>query len=168
MAVESPKLLLLRVIVVATWLGFVGTACVQIDGGAVELSWSIRNLDGESAGCDLESSDGADDFADIADIRICWEPVLDDGELIGACDPVLSTRFDCLSGRGVTGFEIAEGKTALWIEPVCEVTDVTPTGQYEVPAPIVRDVTSGQVVTLNALLIVAAPDACEPVATVVD
>lgn len=160
---------MLHVIVVATWLGVMGTGCVQIDGGAVELSWSIRNFDGESANCDLKTSDGSTDFADIADIRICWEPVPEDGELSGACDPVLSTRFDCPSAHGVTGFEIAPGDTALWLEPVCEVTGVTPTvGKYEVPAPIVRDVTSGEVITLNALLIVAAPDACEPPANALD
>lgn len=152
---------MLRVIAVATWLGFMGTGCVQIDGGAVELSWSIRNFDGESSSCDLRTTDGSNDFADIDQIRICWEPVEPGGE-IGVCDPMLSETFDCRVGHGVSGFEIAPGDTALWIEPVCEGTMVTPTvGKYEVPAPIVRDVTSGEVVTLNALLIVAAPDACE-------
>ncbi len=166
---------MLRVIAVATWLGFMGTGCVQIDGGAVELSWSIRNFDGEAASCDLRTADGSTDFADIADIRICWEPVAEDGEFSGACDPTLNTRFDCRSAHGVTGFEIAPGDTALWIEPLCEVMGPrpgpgpTPTvGKYEVPAPIVREVTSGEVVTLNALLIVAAPEACEPPANVVD
>jgi hypothetical protein len=159
---------MLCVMTVAISLGAMTGACVQIDGGAVELSWSIRNFDGESASCDLRIS-GGENFADIADVRICWEPVPEEGELDQVCDPVSSTRFRCREGHGVTDFGIEEGPTAIWIEPVCEGTGVVPPpDKYQVPAPIVRNITSGGVATLNALLIVAAPDACEPANFVVD
>jgi hypothetical protein len=148
-----------------------GLACVQIDGGAVELSWSIRTFDGCPASCNLRGKDeqcnnipGAD-FDDISEVRICWEALGDAGELRIDCgrDPMKNdnSRFACAQEHGVTGFEIPEGATAIWIEPLCKDTGLTPPpDRYEVPAPIVRNITSGAVTTLNALLIVTDPEAC--------
>ncbi|RMH39009.1 MAG: hypothetical protein D6689_17995 [Deltaproteobacteria bacterium] len=134
---------------------------MQIDGGAVELSWSLRTLDGDAADCDLVGADGRD-LPDIDAVRVCWEPVGDAGELSGVCDPVRSDRFRCDSLHGVTGFVVEPGPTAIWIEPVCEGTGrPPPADRYAVPAPIVRTVASGEVATLNALLIAVRPDACE-------
>jgi len=148
-----------------------GLACVQIDGGAVELSWSIRDFDGCQASCDLRAKDDqcndAEDFADLGQVRICWEAIGDGGELALDCgrDPAVNDNslFNCDLVHGVTGFEIPPGPTAVWIEPLCEDTGLTPPpDRYEVPAPIVRNITSGEVATLNALLVVAQPRACEP------
>jgi hypothetical protein len=158
--VETPRQAMLRVIAVAA--GPVLMGCVQIEGGAVELSWSIRTIDGDSASCNLRSADGAVDFEDIETVRVCWESTVDDMELTGVCTAAASTKFPCVEAHGVTGFGIEPGPTALWIEPVCAGSGVPPEpDRYEVPAPIVRDITEGGVVTLNALLIAVQPDACE-------
>ena len=135
------------------------TGCVAIDGGAAELSWTVRSPEGESSSCDLR---GADDEPDIAEVRICWEALEDDGsEFDLRCDRDNSRSFECTVEHGVTGFEIAPGRTALWIEPLCEDSgSLPPPDRYEVPAPIVRTIEDGQVAILNALLIVAAADAC--------
>lgn len=141
---------LIGVIVVLCALAAPG--CVQIEGGAVELSWSIRDFDDNKVEC------GA---ADIESIRICWQAV-------SAGTPLecrLFHSFDCLASRGVSEFEIDEGETAFFVQPRCNVggTELVPIGDYEVPSPIVREVAVGKVVTLNQLLVlVTSPASCNP------
>jgi hypothetical protein len=145
------------------FLGILGIAaaswtCIRIDGGAVELSWEIRTPDARTTSCDLRSGD--QDFVDFSQVRVCWEPVVPDRELTLACD--LRAEFACEAEHGVSGFEIEPGPTAFWIEPLCDGTgSPPPSSHYEVPAPIVRDVAKGAIITLSALLIVAQPDACQ-------
>jgi hypothetical protein len=151
------------VTVIASSMALLGlSACVEIQGGAIELAWTIRSFEGEPASCDLTdpAPDGAD-RPDITHVRVCWEPLPDGGELWGYCNRDRSADFLCKDSRGVTGFEVATGTTAIWIEPTCADSGPAAAGRFQVPAPIVRDVPNGAVVTLNALLIVAAPDACD-------
>jgi hypothetical protein len=137
-------------------LTLTATGCVQIDGGAVELSWSIRNFAGQRQACAI----GGELLPELAFVRICWEPLPDGGVLDQLCDPTRSARFRCGLEHGVTGFEIDRGDTAIWIEPVCDDGDLPVPALYEVPPPIVREIAVGDVATLQALLIVAAPEAC--------
>ncbi len=146
-----------------TILGLTSAACVQVDGGAVEFSWLIRDFDGSAAGCNLKSdanNSALDD--DIAEVRICWEAAPDGSDLAQVCSAGFSDAFPCGEFHGVTGFEIEQGRTAIWVEPVCDSGQSPPADRFEVPAPIVRDIDDGAVATLNALLIVVAPDACAP------
>lgn len=124
--------------------------CVQIEGGAVELSWSIRDFEDDKVECG---------DADIESIRICWQAVSSGSPL----ECRLFHSFDCLASRGVSEFEIDEGETAFFVQPRCNVdgVELVPVGDYQVPAPIVRTVKKGKVVTLNQLLVlVTSPDGC--------
>lgn len=123
-------------------------ACVDVNGGAVELSWSIRTPAGEPNNC-------VD--AKIEKVRVCWAP--SDGASARVCQG--SRTFLCTDLRGFSSFEIDSGPTAFWLEPLCEVTQVVPDpATYEVPPPLIRSVSDGQVVTLNSLLIVATDADC--------
>ncbi len=120
-------------------------SCVEIDGGAVELSWALRNFEGNRIRlCD---------DARVRWIQLAWKSADDDGT--GAVGPADGTlRFECVENRGVTNFVVPPGPQLLWIEPVCSGGD-TPAGPFQVPAPIRREIVAGTVVTLDALLVVA-------------
>ena len=122
------------------------SACIEIEGGAVELSWSLRSFDGERV----------DSCADarIEEVRICWQAV-EEGPSTGVCQG--SQSFPCGEENGVSGFEIAPGRAAFWIEPICLDGSPADLGSYQVPPPIVRTVEDGKIVTLNSLLIVVTP-----------
>ncbi|MBT8491984.1 MAG: hypothetical protein KJO07_02895 [Deltaproteobacteria bacterium] len=137
-------------VAIAGLAGILGCfSCVDVNGGAVELSWSLRTPDGDPNDCT---------GADIDRVRLCWAPA-DDGQTVRVCEG--SRTFDCQDERGFSRFEIDEGETAFWIEPLCARTQVVPDpATYEVPPPLVRVVSPGQVVILNALLIVASDEDC--------
>lgn len=126
--------------------------CVKIDGGAAELSWSLRDQGGDS----IETCGEAN----IQAIQLCWNPVADGGDDAVRCQPPNIQRFMCGDFTGVTGFEIEPGETSLFIEPVCDSGDPPTFGSYEVPPPIVRSVEEGRIVTLNSLLIVVKRTNC--------
>jgi hypothetical protein len=130
-------------------LGLIG--CVDIDGGALELSWSIRDFDGAARSC------GDVDFDEV---RLCWESV-GDSVVTQECALRDATRhavFPCLDAHGVTRFVVDPGPTAIWIEPLCG--DGAVATDYVVPAAIVRDVSRGEIAILNALLVVADDASC--------
>lgn len=122
------------------------TACIEIDGGAVELSWSLRSFDGDRVDSCAK--------ARIDEVRVCWEEV-ESGSSTGICEG--SQSFPCGEENGVSGFSIAPGQTAFWIEPICVDGSPADPGSYQVPPPIVRTVDDGKIVTLNSLLIVVTP-----------
>lgn len=123
-------------------------SCVQIDGGAIELSWAVRDFDGNSRSCGETG---------ISAVSLCWQP--SDGlsdQFV--CQATASSTFPCDRERGSTAFEVPPGPTALWIQVGCgEMGEAADPDTYEVPAPIVRTVRDGEVVTLNSLLIIATP-----------
>ena len=128
------------------------TGCVQIDGGAIELSWAVFDFEGEGQSCES---------AGISEVNLCWQAA--DGlssEFV--CQPEASHDFDCETEQGSTAFEVPPGPTSLWIEITCEQTrDRATPGSYQVPAPIVRTVRDGEIVSLNSLLVVATPSCGE-------
>lgn len=141
----------------AVWgLWFVlGTVqCVGIDGGATELTWSLRTFEGErcrgdDCGCDL---------ADIDKVRLCWN-FGTEGD--SACRPGQFREFQCEEETGVTLFEIPPGSARFKVEPLCQDGLPARVGTYQVPPEIVRTVRDGEVVTLDALLIVVTdPGTC--------
>lgn len=134
---------------------FVG--CVEVNGGAVELSWSLLTFGGQPI------TDDDCTGAQIDKIRLHWD---EDLEVTG--DNGGSTEFECTAYRGITDFVIPVNDNPaqqppylLWIEPLCANGMTSPEGSYEVPAPISRDVRHGEVVTLNSLLIVTAVNQLE-------
>ena len=148
---------------VAVLLGLFGPglwACVEIDGGAAEFSWSIRSADGRASSCDLRLPNGGGDRPDIESVELCWEPAPDGTSPSLVCNRGRLAVFACSLSRGATDFVIDEGRTAFWIEPLCADGDPLQPDLVEVPAPIVRDVSKGEVVTLDALLIIADASGC--------
>lgn len=134
-----------------TLIGPLGSACIEIDGGAAELSWSLRSQEGASieACADVR----------IRDVRLCWEP-LADGSVLGGgeeCRSSQSRDFPCGESSGITAFNLDPGPTAFWVEPVCLDGESAGAGTYQVPPPIVRNVEEGQIVSLNSLLLVVNP-----------
>lgn len=130
-------------VAVATLVG-----CVDVNGGAVELSWSIRTVDGRAL-------DDPCRVSGIARVRL-------DAEEVGVAQPVRKFRsWSCGAFHGTTLFEIPEGTYSLSVVPLCG--DGVTRADATVPAPIVRDVVEGEVAQLNALLIVvpATGNACE-------
>lgn len=128
-------------------LAVASAACIEIDGGAVELSWSLRSFDGDRVGSCSKAL--------IEDVRVCWQPVSGVGTVDSTCDA--SQSFPCGEENGVSGFEIDPGSTAFWVLPICRDGAPAEEGTYQVPPPIVRTVEDGKIVTLNSLLIVVTP-----------
>lgn len=132
--------------------------CIEIDGGAVELSWSLRSFDGASV--------QACPDARIQSVRLCWETLPDGSTSAGgdACRATQRQKFPCGEYSGVTGFDLPPGSTAFWIEPVCTDGEAADAETYQVPPPIVRTVEEGKIVSLNSLLLVVSPPAsdCPP------
>ena len=123
--------------------------CVGIDGGASELTWSLRTFQGESSDCSE---------AKIDKIRLCWNAI--DDQATG-CRPGKFREFACREETGVTLFEIPPGPTRFHVEPLCQDGIAARLGTYQVPPEIVRTVREGEVVTLDALLIVVTdPTLC--------
>ncbi len=129
-------------------LGCLGS-CVEVKGGAVELSWALRSFAGEPIGT---STADACRRSNIDQIRLSYEK--NDGS------SSLFQDFPCNKETGVTPFEIDPGETALFIRPFCLPTTSSPNGTFaqggtfEAPSPIVRNIVDGQVVTLNTLLLI--------------
>jgi hypothetical protein len=114
---------------------------VDINGGAVELSWSFQTFQGDFI---QEPCIGAN----VAQVQLRWEAGPGNSSAPG------DTSFPCPAFHGITDFDIPEGPQMLQIAPVCVGGEVAAVRSYEVPEPIRRDVYHGEVVTLDSLLIV--------------
>lgn len=136
---------LIAFVVVVGWSTYLHSGCVSVDGGAIELSWSLRTTNGDVTDCAT---------ANVNEMRLFWS-------VEGADEG--SARYDtfpCDPPRAATRFEVPPGTASIWLVPICE--DGTPAADdtYEAPAPIVRSVIDGEVVTLNALLLVVRTTDC--------
>tara|TARA_R110002096_G_scaffold16898_14_gene58212 strand:+ start:53192 stop:53698 length:507 start_codon:yes stop_codon:yes gene_type:complete len=128
-----------------------GFQCVAIEGGATELSWSIRTFDGDPVNTCASAL--------VDKIRLCWN-ALDSGAT--GCRPGNFREFKCEDQTGVTLFEIEPGRTAFFAEPICADGQPATVGTYQSPPEIVRTVRDGEVVSLESLLIVVTdhPSSC--------
>jgi hypothetical protein len=133
-----------QVLLMTAAVAFMFTACDDVTGGAVELSWRFRPEPG------YIPDDPADPFVDcdseqpytspIARMRLDWD-------VAGAGS---SASWDCSAGNGVTRFDVPAGEALLTVTPECGSGDADPT-TYIAPAPIERSVTVGDVVSLGAV-----------------
>jgi hypothetical protein len=120
--------------------------CTEAPGGAVELSWALRSTR------DVGIDDCASGF--VERIRLWWDT---------GSDPHF-TSFPCDENHGVTAFDLPVGRVSLWVSPECVRTHLEPDSEmYVTPPPIVRDVTLGEAVTLDAVLLVVKIDDCSAV-----
>lgn len=108
----------------------VHAGCEPVDGGAVEVSWDLRRTDGGDV--------GACDEANVNEIQLWWDV---DGRR-------RSVAFPCDDARGVTVFDLPPGEATLWLRPVCAGGIPLRDDSFRAPAPIVRTITEGEVVTL--------------------
>ncbi len=121
-------------------------------GGAVELSWALRDHTDGFVGCGETA---------IAFMRLSWSVVprssSGDGAEDGGPIPLAGSDFwPCNNNderHGVTGFEVPEGDAMFALSPECEANDPAVTAHYRAPPPIPRRVTLGEIVTLGALVI---------------
>src|SRR5687767_14975629 len=72
--------------------------CTEVELGAVEVSWNLRNVDGSGVSCG---------FADVVNVELHILDALDHGFV----------AFPCSEERGVTRFDLAPGRAELWLEP---------------------------------------------------
>jgi hypothetical protein len=124
----------------AAGLGGCDALVVEIDGGAVELRWEIRNADGDRMSCGE---------AQVHRVHFTATPLFEGGT-------VHEDEWSCGEYEGVTRFEVPPGRYALAIRAVCP--DATEEPKARVPAPITRDISNGNVAELHTLLIEKLPD----------
>lgn len=129
--------------------GMVGS-CVQIDGGAVEVSWVVH-ADGRAI-TDCTCSD-----PQIAAVRI--QIVGKGGAIEGAtpCAGMAQCQFACQRQTGATQFNIPEthGSELYAISVVAVGPDGRDLLTVQTPAPILRTVVKGQPTEVDAFLIEA-------------
>lgn len=125
-------------------------ACVPVDGGAVELAWSVRDSSGRSAACERTSTAPAFNDA-LGEVSLCARActVMVDGACVGDETCPIET-WDCDRGRGTTRFEVTAGRKELWIRVTCRDGSAA---NVVLPEAIVRDIADGEVTQLNAILI---------------
>ena len=143
-------------------------ACVPIHGGAVEISWLVVSSPGGGVITNCGCADPA-----IAKVRLVLVGV--GGAIDGAtpCAGNAQCDFSCQNQTGATQFDIpptGPGES-YEVSVVAVGTDGNPIPQTEImtPAPILRQVTSGQPTEVEAFTLVApcAPscsgsDVCAP------
>lgn len=104
----------------------------------MELSWDIRTLDGERTTCEAWR-------IDTVQLR-CQEP-----KGASPCTGARLPTWECSDYGGATRFVIPDGLWKFSIDVRCG--DGSPAA-VRVPDPIVREIRTGEVAQLNALLIV--------------
>jgi hypothetical protein len=132
-----------------------GSSCVQIDGGAVEVSWVVH-ANGRAI-TDCSCADPA-----IAAVRI--ELVGRGGNIEGhkPCDDRAQCKFSCQRQTGATPFDIPEthGDETYEVSVVPVDKNGIDIRGVTVPAPILRTVTRAQPTEVEAFLL-EAPCAME-------
>jgi hypothetical protein len=139
-----------RFAVTALYLA-VHAGCTTVDGGAVELSWRLTPAAGAGPSQPFVDCDsGLPGTGPVTGIRLDWREGLESGSVV----------FDCNAGHGVTRFEVPTGRTLLSVSPVC-ASGPADTTTYMAPAPVERDVTVGNIVSLGAVEVVLTVSSCD-------
>lgn len=108
-------------------------------GGSVELSWRLRNQIGDLLQCNQGR---------VTEIALSWD--------VGGVTN--SEAWPCDDNHAITRFVVPEGSAKLTVTPNCENGPAAP-ATYTGPAPLVRDITQGEVVLLGAVVLVIQIDA---------
>ena len=132
-------------------LSFLSAACVEIDGGAVEISWVIRSETGSAitdCGCASPS---------IATVRLKLTGVGGTIEDYQPCAGNAHCDFPCGRQTGSTPFNIKEthGDERYQVSIAAVGTDGTELLQVMTPAPILREVVRGQPAEVESMQLVA-------------
>jgi hypothetical protein len=128
------------------------TACVEIDGGAVEISWVIRSEAGSAiTDCGCASPP-------IARVRLDLTGIGGAVDNKKPCAANAQCDFPCARQTGATAFNIPETHGAERYQVSIEAlgTDGSPLLQVMAPAPILREVVRGQPTEVASMELVAA------------
>lgn len=127
-------------------------SCAQVDGGAVELSWTLRPASSSLTDKFVSCNATIDNVQfEVAEVRLDWEPV--------SGEPG-STAWPCDDSHGVTKFELPTGDTLLTVTPICATGPAAP-DTYIAPAPERRTVIAGDTVSLGAVELVLQVSSCD-------
>lgn len=129
--------------------------CVDIDGGAVEVSWAIFSRDGRAI------NDCACASPRVSFVRLHLESVTDSA--LQPCAGVNACRFSCGRKTGATPFMIPPGQYLMSLVPLgTDGTDIAaatttqdPRPSVQRPAPQWRSVVRGQPTQLEAFMLEA-------------
>jgi hypothetical protein len=126
-------------------------ACVQIDGGAVEISWVVVAPDGRAI-TDCSCASPA-----IAKVRLSLVGVGGDIDGIDACAGQAQCDFPCQRQTGSTRFDIkpTQNGEMYSVSVVALGADGNPLPGVTTPAPILRQVVFGQPTEVEAFALVA-------------
>jgi hypothetical protein len=130
------------------------TTCVEINGGAVEISWVIRSEAGSAitdCGCASPS---------IAKVRLVLVGRGEPGSSIEGATPCAGQAqcdFPCSRQTGSTAFNIQEtrGAERYEVSVVALGTDGSDLSEVMTPAPILREVVRGQPTEVESMQLVA-------------
>jgi hypothetical protein len=138
------------VLVLFLALGASATSCVQIEGGAVEVSWVVH-----ANGRAITDCSCADPQIDSVRIELVGRG----GNIEGAtpCAGRAQCRFSCQRQTGATPFDIPEthGDERYEVSVVPVGKDGLDIPQITMPAPILRSVTRAQPTEVEAFLLEA-------------
>ena len=115
---------------------FLGTGCVAIDGGAVEVSWTIFAADGRGVINDCSCAEPG-----IASVQLKLAGPPGSESQVDPCQGTDACRFSCGRKTGSTPFIIPQGAYLMSIEPL--TADGTLAAGAMVPDPIVSQVEKG-------------------------
>jgi hypothetical protein len=132
--------------------GLSATGCVDVDGGAVELSWKLRPASSPLTDKFVDCDSGYSGTGPVTRIRLHWQ--MQDGT---GREGAASWRCD--DNAGVTGFDLPAGNALLWVTPDCADGPADP-ATYIAPAPQLRTVILGDTVSLGAVELVLQVASC--------
>jgi hypothetical protein len=141
----------LRAVVLLLWPLVHG--CVDVNGGAVELSWKLRAKSGSTStflDCSFHLAPSGTS-TQVKDIQLEWDV---DGMR-------KSKRWACDDDHGVTGFELPEGQALLSVSPVCGNGNVADPSTYTAPAPEQRQVIVGNTISLGGVELLLEVSSCD-------
>lgn len=132
----------------------------------MELSWKLRPassaLEDKFVDCDWGSEDIGASGGSITGIRLSWT-VRDDHGVVLNTD---GADWHCKDNQGVTRFQLPAGTAELSVAPECDgigaqAVPAAP-NTYIAPAPVQRQVTLGDTVSLGAVELVVQVSDCDP------
>lgn len=129
-----------------------GPGCVEVDGGAVELSWKLRPASSSLTDKFVDCESGFPGTGPVTRIRLDWK--MQDGT---GREGFASWR--CSDNAGVTGFDLPEGDALLSVTPECANRHADP-ATFTAPAPQLRTVILGDTVSLGAVELVLQVSYC--------
>ncbi len=132
---------------------FIVVGCTGANDGAVELSWSFRPASSSDPDTNVDCFlNGGSGLNPVTFVRLDWTSE----------DGTPGTDFwNCTDYHGVTGFSLEVGDTLLSAAPECGDHVPADPLSYTAPAPVLRNVSAGDTVSLGAVQLVMQVSMCD-------